>query len=577
MRIEKPNWAIGLTVLCAFVLTFGYGLQASAQEDVTTEDELIAEAIERSFEEEITVTGSLIPRADLTALSPVTVLNVEEEMSYIGLSRIEDLVISLPSVFAGQNSTIANGASGTATIDLRYLGTSRTLVLVNGRRMAGGDAWQGGLSYAPDINAIPGALVKRVDVLTGGASTVYGSDAVAGVVNFVIDTDFEGFRGGVQGSFYQHDNSNDDRSSASTRKQASPTRQAASCDGDAFNAYFAVGGKFADGKGHAMGYITYRQIEAITKSAATMSIAASAPYDDGPGCSGSSTSAEGRFIAYNADGSLQRRLPPAHGRGRRRRPLLPAAYRRRLQLRPVQPPAAPRREDHRRWLRQLQGQRPLRALPRSDGHDQLDRRADRPDGQLQRVQLHQLRQPAALRPTARTICGEGTGYGPTDLADVIICRRNVEGGARSNGLGHDNLRLVAGVRGDINDTWAYDVYLLHAQNNSLDQYNNDFNIRRMSYALDVIAGPDGEPMCREDSENGCVPWNIFQEGGVTQEALDYMYADYVHAGRVETQVANLTFTGDLEDYGIEFPSATEGIGVAARWRVPVRVPRQLSG
>ncbi len=95
-----------------------------------------------------------------------------------------------------------------------------------------------------------------------------------------------------------------------------------------------------------------------------------------------------------------------------------------------------------------------------------------------------------------TICGEGTGYGPTDLADVIIFRRNVEGGTRSNGLGHDNLRLVAGVRGDINDTWAYDMYLLHAQNNSLDQYNNDFNIQRMSNALDVIEGPDGEPMCR---------------------------------------------------------------------------------
>ncbi|MBG7606380.1 MAG: TonB-dependent receptor, partial [Actinobacteria bacterium] len=134
---------------------------------------------------------------------------------------------------------------------------------------------------------------------------------------------------------------------------------------------------------------------------------------------------------------------------------------------------------------------------------------------------------------------------------------------RSNGLGHDNMRFVAGIRGDINDTWAYDGYLLHAQNHSLDQYNNDFNIRRMGYALDVITGPDGQPMCREDSENGCVPWNIFQEGGVTQDALDYMYADYVHAGRVLTQVANLTFTGDLENYGVQFGSASEGIGVAA--------------
>ncbi len=119
--------------------------------------------------------------------------------------RIEDLIRTMPQVFAGQNSTIANGASGTATIDLRYLGAWRTLVLINGRRMSPGDASGG---YAPDLNVIPAPLVKRVDVLTGGASTVYGSDAVAGVVNFIMDTDFDGVRGGLQYSFYNHDNNN---------------------------------------------------------------------------------------------------------------------------------------------------------------------------------------------------------------------------------------------------------------------------------------------------------------------------------------------------------------------------------
>ena len=102
---------------------------------------------------------------------PVTVLEVENELRYSGVTRIEDLVVSLPQVFSAQNSTIANGASGTATIDLRDLGVARTLVLVNGRRMAGGDGWQGSASYGPDLNAIPAAIVKRVDVLTGGAST----------------------------------------------------------------------------------------------------------------------------------------------------------------------------------------------------------------------------------------------------------------------------------------------------------------------------------------------------------------------------------------------------------------------
>ncbi len=98
--------------------------------------------------------------------------------------------------------TIANGATGIATLNLRGLGSERTLVLVNGRRLVPGDP----TTSAADINIIPAALMKRVDVLTGGASSVYGADAVAGVVNFVMDTDFEGFRIDAQYGVYNHNN-----------------------------------------------------------------------------------------------------------------------------------------------------------------------------------------------------------------------------------------------------------------------------------------------------------------------------------------------------------------------------------
>ncbi len=154
--------------------------------------------------EAVQVTGTLIPRPNMDAMSPVTTLEVEE-LTYRGMTRIEDLLTTLPQVFVAQNSTIANGASGTATVDLRGLGSQRTLVLLDGRRMPAGDAFD----TAPDLNFIPSALVKRVDVLTGGASSVYGADAVSGVVNFVLDKDFEGVRGGVQISSYQHNNNND--------------------------------------------------------------------------------------------------------------------------------------------------------------------------------------------------------------------------------------------------------------------------------------------------------------------------------------------------------------------------------
>ena len=119
-----------------------------------------------------------------------------------GVTKIEDLVNQLPQAFAAQNATVANGSTGTATVNLRGLGSARTLVLVDGRRLPYG----GVTNSAADLNQIPTALVERVEVLTGGASAVYGSDAIAGVVNFIMKKDFEGVQLDGQYSLYQHNN-----------------------------------------------------------------------------------------------------------------------------------------------------------------------------------------------------------------------------------------------------------------------------------------------------------------------------------------------------------------------------------
>jgi outer membrane cobalamin receptor len=131
--------------------------------------------------EEVIVTGSRIPQANLITTSPVTQVT-GEDVDVAGVTRVEDLIAQLPQAFAAQNSTVANGASGTATVSLRNLGSSRTLVLIDGRRMGYGSP----NDDAADLNQIPEQLVERVEVLTGGASAVYGSDAVAGVVNFIM-------------------------------------------------------------------------------------------------------------------------------------------------------------------------------------------------------------------------------------------------------------------------------------------------------------------------------------------------------------------------------------------------------
>src|SRR5215213_1934111 len=152
---------------------------------------------------DIIVTGSRIPQPNLESAAPVTVVN-EQDVKLSGSSRIEDVLNQLPSVGAAQASGVSNGATGTAEVDLRYLGSKRTLSLVNGRRLMPGDP--NSTTQSADLNVIPAALIKRVEVLTGGASSVYGADAVAGVVNFIMDTTFTGIRFDGQYSFYQHNN-----------------------------------------------------------------------------------------------------------------------------------------------------------------------------------------------------------------------------------------------------------------------------------------------------------------------------------------------------------------------------------
>src|ERR1041384_7913952 len=151
--------------------------------------------------QEVVVTGSRIAQPNLETTSPVTQVTADDVITQ-GVTKIEDLVNQLPQAFAAQNATVANGATGTATVNLRGLGPTRTLVLVDGRRMPYG----GVTNSAADLNQIPAAMVERVEILTGGASAAYGSDAIGGVVNFIMKKDFEGVQFDAMYGLYQHNN-----------------------------------------------------------------------------------------------------------------------------------------------------------------------------------------------------------------------------------------------------------------------------------------------------------------------------------------------------------------------------------
>jgi outer membrane receptor protein involved in Fe transport len=145
--------------------------------------------------QEITVTGSRIVRDGVTAPTPVTVVSAER-LSNLGATNIGQVLNTLPSFRASSNPQTANispRAAGTSLADLRGLGTNRTLVLVNGRRFVPST-----LEGAVDLNQIPTILIDRSEVVTGGASAQYGSDAVAGVVNLILKSNLEGVRSQLQ-------------------------------------------------------------------------------------------------------------------------------------------------------------------------------------------------------------------------------------------------------------------------------------------------------------------------------------------------------------------------------------------
>jgi outer membrane receptor protein involved in Fe transport len=146
----------------------------------------------------IVVTGSRIARPDLESSVPVSVVG-QTQIQQTGAANIQDVLADLPAV--GQNisrtsSNFSTTGNGQATVNLRNLGSARTLVLVNGRRFVPGLP---GTSIV-DLNTIPTDLIKKIEVVTGGASAVYGSEAIAGVVNFVLDDKFEGLRVRGQGN-----------------------------------------------------------------------------------------------------------------------------------------------------------------------------------------------------------------------------------------------------------------------------------------------------------------------------------------------------------------------------------------
>ena len=468
--------------------------------------------------EEIVVTGTRVVRDGYEAPTPLTVVGVEQVQAAATNNIIDSLTV-LPS-FAGnytpQNSTqnVSTGTAGTSSVNLRNLGTTRTLVLVNGQRSVPST-----ITGLVDVNTIPSQLIERVDVVTGGASAAYGSDAVSGVVNFVLDTKFTGVKGEVSGGVTTY---GDDRQ---------------------WRVVMTAGTAFADGRGHLIvsGSISHQDgvldggrawnntgLQIITNplygTAAGLSttvpqrllltqvalsnstpggIIVSGPLKGiafGPGgqpyqfnygsiVSGSAMSG-GDWLTSNLH-TVGQSIEPSQGQ---RNLFLRASYQVTDDLEVF---------VQSNWY---ENSNFSNAYPNDNYFGGLTIKADN-----------------AFIPAS-----VATQITALKLTSIVMGTTLVELGSNSILTKRKVLRNVLGVNGKIDafdSAWSWDAYYQTGVSMGSESSQNTLNFNNFPQAVDAVRAPNGSIVCRTtltNPTNGCVPYNVFGTGVITKAAASYV-------------------------------------------------------
>jgi len=516
---------------------------------------------------EFVVTGSRIPQPNLNSIAPVTsVANAELKLS--GTTRVEDLINSLPQATADQGGNLSNGSTGTADISLRNLGGERTLVLIDGRRLVPGDPIQ---PFA-DLNFIPAALIDRIEVDMAGASSVYGSDAVAGVVNFIMKRNFEGVSLDVNSGIYQNNNNNA-AAQAANRAAGFPVPTGSVFDGLTTDVTAIIGASLPDDKGNVEAYVSYRHIDPVLQASRDYSACSETIVGAALACRGSETNAGGTFLIYGPGFSV----PP----GKSSAPAVTLDKANPGNFRPLNTATdlynfAPlnyyQRSDERYsggFFAHYDISKQIQAYSEFMFMDDHTESQVAPSGAFGLTFSIPCNDPLLSPQEVNTICGT-YGLGPTQANNnVIILRRNVEGGPRQDDLRHTSYRTVIGLKGDLDGNWRYDVYAQYGAAIFAENFLNDVSKIKLARALDVV--PDtrtatlGQPVCQsvlDGTDPNCVPWNIFTPGGVTSAATNYINTPGFQEGQTTEQVVSGSINGDLGGYGVKSPLAHDGFGVA---------------
>ncbi len=543
--------------------------------------------------EQVVVTGSRIRTPNLQSNVPVTSVTAAQVQN-TGVVSVGDVLNELPSIrstFSSSNSTRFIGTAGLNFLDLRGLGTTRTLVLVNGRRHVSSSEG----SNEVDVNTIPTDLIDRIDVVTGGNSAIYGSDAIGGVVNFVLRRNFDGLQLRAQDGI-------------SSRG-----------DGNAWFVSATAGRNFADDRGNAALSVEYAKQEDIYfsdrrqyRERGGFVVVDSDPAGAPNGSDGIPDrifvadihsvliSEGGTFQASCIPGNALTCLPNGQARLFRFQPnggLQEADYG--IDFRPLANSSAGGNGSTLRRYGQLQPQTQRLAV-NFLGHFDVNS-AFRPYAELKFVRNKVFQQSSPtfdqptllnsgdlisldnpfLSPETRAFIAARLPAGATSFR---LNRNNLDLGAREESIRRDTYRGVVGVEGDLGSAWRYDVSATYGEFRKRALSRNNRVEQRYAYALDAVRDPSGQIVCRVTVDPSarvaylptlepyvagdvaaCVPLNPFGEGAPSAAARSYVNTTSRADGKQTQTVLSGSISGDTSPW-FSLPAGPIGLAAGAEYR-----------
>ncbi|PWE16570.1 TonB-dependent receptor [Marinicauda salina] len=514
--------ALTTQLLCSSMLTgaafAALPAMASAQEEAADEGDVIQ------------VTGSRIIRTDTIAPSPVT--NVSEELMELNnVVNTEDILNSLPQLVPAFDATSNNPGNGTATASLRGLGTTRTLVLVDGTRFVGS-----GAANVVDLNNIPAALVENIDVVTGGASAVYGSDAVAGVVNFILKDDFEGVELNASHEFSTEEG-----------------------DAQITDISAVMGGNFDNGRGNVVIHAGYTHREQVLQGDRDFSSLTF--FDPGPGNAadgfiegGSSNAVGGRWLGpgfccydrhitetgdvkdFDVPGDLYNYAPPNF-----------------LQL--------PQERHAISAFGNYEINRHFELYGRMMFSNNVveSKLANTPTGVIG-ITVHNDNPLIPGDLLTDIVAGGDNGDGTSDL---LFLRRMLELDDRAYLRDTNTFQGVFGMRGELNEDWSYDVFYNFSRSSVAQALNG--NISTSALQLAVLC--DGGPTASTLSQCAGVPAaNIYGETTLSDEAATFIQRDASQIDVIEQSQFVATVNGSLSDFASPYADAAPAVVAGFEYR-----------